>query len=860
MKTDKYINLSGKIMKHCILKFLLLFIFSISSLFSMDSGKIAAQFVNVGQGSFTILQFKEGNNKRVMVVDAGSSDYKAPLNYVPSELTSENKPTEDDENFTISISADALEIKTKNDFNPQDIVKHRLQNQTSDNVIKTVVVSHPDKDHYSWVQHILSQFTVGNIVLGGLPHHYDADLINEIIKHRNINIICPVFSNKTMNKENLEKHIFELIIHENHITKLPKTSVNFLFEILKIIEENDGKIGNKECWGEFIDYLWKLHHYNKNTTQPNVEDSKIKYIWRNYNKTDKKLKEILKIIKNINKIIFTIFQDPVCKDNIQLSRLLKLALELYKRGYGDSECIQQIFSSSNSDYVEFGQPLYAPYTPILAKEDNAAFLDFGNPFQVQLLGLNSTHIANSTQQIARLSSPIDSNNDSIIVRAMVNNESILIMGDATKGVTDRLLLSVEPQNLHSTIYHAAHHGGIHNGENDLRFLEIVAPQLIVCSHGLNQGHPNPETYNNFKLLPTLAPILHEQNHYYHPVFVGGKATKKDRSNYTVHYTSLGIFSTMSNGTIKVNLPNKNNHLSLDIEKPTSLSLKALLSEQEVKEDIPPVTDTSPEGITSFIERLLNESLDDEIINKLKFTDHTSQNRITNMVKVAKRIKDRREGIDIEALMTELLYELKNNADWTIQDINNSLFSKIYSYGEVHEKITRDMIAILFRLHYGVTQFARFYEDKKQNLSKEELITLTGIPIEKIEKLMHKLLMQSTLPSILCWKLMDHMKVEDNDENSKLYFNLSENFIENVQNKDLNDTLNLFTQIVLEPINFDKTYPKENKFKFMAYILDSFIKAVTEDTSLNYTYVINLAGFSKYARELIQFSKNQKQQK
>lgn len=89
----------------------------------------------------------------------------------------------------------------------------------------------------------------------------------------------------------------------------------------------------------------------------------------------------------------------------------------------------------------------------------------------------------------------DMNDTSIVTRIIYGDESILLAGDCTEKVEEKLL--EYGSFLDSDIFKASHHGSKYS--NSLPFLEAVSPDTVVIQVGENDfGHPTEEALLNFE--------------------------------------------------------------------------------------------------------------------------------------------------------------------------------------------------------------------------------------------------------------------------------------------------------------------------------------------------------------------------
>ena len=84
----------------------------------------------------------------------------------------------------------------------------------------------------------------------------------------------------------------------------------------------------------------------------------------------------------------------------------------------------------------------------------------------------------------------DRNDNSVSVRLVYGNFSVLLTGDAEEAAESHMVASGLP--LRSLVFKAGHHGA--NNASTMRFLEAVRPQIVIISAGADNrfGHPHPD--------------------------------------------------------------------------------------------------------------------------------------------------------------------------------------------------------------------------------------------------------------------------------------------------------------------------------------------------------------------------------
>jgi len=177
---------------------------------------------NVGQGNLVTVRFP---NDEIMMIDAGSKGYEEPLAYQAALLELQSKPSQKKIRTQHNLppqSPPAAQITSgqptphsiiySSDFSPlarfaknnelsfsqEDFIenlKDDLRKNELGITVKTVVISHPDVDHYNWLRYIFSkeENKLEYLILGGLPSHYiDKEFISWLRKQpkRGTKIIC----------------------------------------------------------------------------------------------------------------------------------------------------------------------------------------------------------------------------------------------------------------------------------------------------------------------------------------------------------------------------------------------------------------------------------------------------------------------------------------------------------------------------------------------------------------------------------------------------------------------------------------------------------------------------------------------
>ena len=181
---------------------------------TLIAGKVDIEVLNVGQGNCILVSFQHKHkNPEYMLVDIGTSSYKkefayknivyptqeeaydtlSPLsmsNFSPTIPTSTKKavfPKKDLEDLD-------WEEKEKKTIEGEDTFFQNLRKKLEKNLtekkvkpdigkkimtryiyVKTVIITHPDTDHYGWLTKLFRDKDdhIDYIIFGGLPEHYD---------------------------------------------------------------------------------------------------------------------------------------------------------------------------------------------------------------------------------------------------------------------------------------------------------------------------------------------------------------------------------------------------------------------------------------------------------------------------------------------------------------------------------------------------------------------------------------------------------------------------------------------------------------------------------------------------------------
>ncbi|SDF70151.1 ComEC/Rec2 family competence protein [Sporolituus thermophilus] len=161
----------------------------------------------------------------------------------------------------------------------------------------------------------------------------------------------------------------------------------------------------------------------------------------------------------------------------------------------DNFPVKQIYDSGQTtttglyrQYLQTVQKKNIPFSVLTAGQ----MVDIGGGALLKVLAPEKPYIQGTES---------DLNNNSIVVKLVYGNFSMLLTGDAEKEAEERMLKSGSAE-LKSTVLKSAHHGS--SSSSTPAFLAAVAPEAVIISVGANNDyhHPHPSTlkkYNERKL-------------------------------------------------------------------------------------------------------------------------------------------------------------------------------------------------------------------------------------------------------------------------------------------------------------------------------------------------------------------------
>jgi hypothetical protein len=154
---------------------------------SLNEEEIQVKVHNIGQGNCVTLRAFDEKQKRplYMLIDAGTSSFRREMIY--NELQSPIKPGSinldippsviKEPNFHSTLDEVEEEPAGINEIEFINDMRKMFGEGDSDQPIhiKTVVITHPDADHYNWLPRIFNhpKDKIDYLILGGLPECYD---------------------------------------------------------------------------------------------------------------------------------------------------------------------------------------------------------------------------------------------------------------------------------------------------------------------------------------------------------------------------------------------------------------------------------------------------------------------------------------------------------------------------------------------------------------------------------------------------------------------------------------------------------------------------------------------------------------
>lgn len=187
-----------------MIKYLKISFYLIFSIGLQASNDCEINIFDVGQGNCTLIKY---NNEAIMI-DAGSNElasstlynYKYEVNDKPKYLllTSPSSPDNSDEEGSIDVTTLTGPSKSgPSKISYEDSVIENIRKGIPNMCLKTLVISHSDKDHYNWLPKIFTHLTLFKIetaVFGGFFADYMPGIQNWITSNSPSNINTVIFT------------------------------------------------------------------------------------------------------------------------------------------------------------------------------------------------------------------------------------------------------------------------------------------------------------------------------------------------------------------------------------------------------------------------------------------------------------------------------------------------------------------------------------------------------------------------------------------------------------------------------------------------------------------------------------------
>lgn len=121
-------------------------------------------------------------------------------------------------------------------------------------------------------------------------------------------------------------------------------------------------------------------------------------------------------------------------------------------------------------------------------------IDTNKPFKITIAGIDFININKWADSFS------DVNDKSQVLKFRVANKNILMMGDASKSIENKIMEEYPKEFFHIDILKVGHHGS--NTSSSFNFLQYISPKEAVISVGKNNkyGHPSKEVISDLKSL------------------------------------------------------------------------------------------------------------------------------------------------------------------------------------------------------------------------------------------------------------------------------------------------------------------------------------------------------------------------
>ncbi|WP_032113971.1 hypothetical protein [Candidatus Paracaedibacter symbiosus] len=183
--------------------------------FCSDNSQVTTKIHNVGQGNMASFAFDNGSEpKEYMIIDGGTTELpKDSDKYVKNEkIGKKAKPL----SVKLRITTQKQYDETRYDSFITNIRINIFGRSKNTERIKTIIISHPDEDHYNKIPELFSNDELENIVLGGLLYQYDLTFIEWILHQRRNNnklkVFCPAVSFAPLTNAQIQSHYVKALL------------------------------------------------------------------------------------------------------------------------------------------------------------------------------------------------------------------------------------------------------------------------------------------------------------------------------------------------------------------------------------------------------------------------------------------------------------------------------------------------------------------------------------------------------------------------------------------------------------------------------------------------------------------------
>lgn len=219
-------------------------------------------------------------------------------------------------------------------------------------------------------------------------------------------------------------------------------------------------------------------------------------------------------------------------------------------------CVRFLLGGNEKDY---GKKLKKTIKKFATKDP--LYKEYIDDYE-NLTDIPAIQCENATCTLLAAQKTANTNRNSIVVKIVRGDFSIILTGDATSKTTDEIIerYSTNLRGLETTVLQASHHGADSHGSNSVEWIEATKPSYIVISAGerLDYRHPRQLSIENFIKSSQLKrdASIHFLHYYadmpltdYHVMLEEPYTFARLETGCVVAITQLGIFNTASQGDI-----------------------------------------------------------------------------------------------------------------------------------------------------------------------------------------------------------------------------------------------------------------------------------------------------------------------